>query len=80
MRIDSRDKRNTASDWPQGLANGHLFTHSLVEESKGENELCKQNELVILQIIIPSREKKSIIIFHCNLKPDVINHELTYVL
>ena len=39
MRMDQRDKRNTASDWPQGLANGHLFTHCLVEESKGENEL-----------------------------------------
>ena len=36
MRIDSRDTRNTASDWPQGLANGHLFTHRLVEESKGD--------------------------------------------
>ena len=35
MRIDSRDKRNTASDWPQSLANWHLFTHWLVEESKG---------------------------------------------
>ena len=39
MRIDPRDKRNTVPDWPQGLANGHLFTHCLVEESKGENEL-----------------------------------------
>ena len=36
MRIDSRDKRNTASDCPQGLANGHLFTHCSVEEFKGE--------------------------------------------
>ena len=33
MWIDSRDTRNTASDWPQSLANGHLFTHCLVEES-----------------------------------------------
>ena len=39
IRIYSRDKRNTASDWPQGLANGHLFTDSSVEESKGENEI-----------------------------------------
>ena len=39
MRIDPRDMRDTASYWPQGLANGHLFTHCLVEESKGENEL-----------------------------------------
>ena len=37
MRIDPRDKRNTASYWSQGLANGHLFTHCVVEESKGEN-------------------------------------------
>ena len=30
MRIDLRDTRNTASDWPEGLANGRLFTHCLV--------------------------------------------------
>ena len=36
MWIDPRDKRNTASNWPQGLANGHLFTYCLVEESKGD--------------------------------------------
>ena len=26
MRIDSRDTMNTESDWPQWLANGHLFS------------------------------------------------------
>ena len=39
MQIDPHDTRNTASDWPQGLANGHLFTHCLVKESMGQNEL-----------------------------------------
>ena len=32
MRIDPHEKKNTTSDWPQGLANGHLFTHCSVEE------------------------------------------------
>ena len=39
MWIDIHYKRNTASDWPQGLANGHLFTYCSVGESKRENEL-----------------------------------------
>ena len=34
MQIDPCEKRNTASDWPQSLSNGHLFIYCLVEDSK----------------------------------------------
>ena len=56
MRIDPCDTRDTASYWPQGFANGHLFTHCLVENvyiELGFESLCKQipkhlNERTIL--------------------------------
>ena len=52
MWVDPRDMRNTASYWPQGLANGNLFTHCLVEESKEENELflfiLSKNDIILM--------------------------------